>query len=315
MTIEIASCGFSWALWKEFKALSEWADLIHYQFPWPFADFLALTRQSRKKPYIVSYQSDIVRQKGLNNLYEPLMRWFLDNAASVVASSPSYISSSKVLSNLKQPPALIPNGVGMEPKKEAYELEKADYESLYGNDFYLFIGVFRYYKGLQYLLEAAKISGLPVVIVGDGPEAGNLHSYVQEHELKNVHFLGHVNDEQKYALIALSRALILPSSQRSEAYGMVLLEAARQGTALISTELESGTSYINQHNKTGLVVQAKSASALASAMNCMAENDSKLSEFSIAAKQRFDKYFTSDVMGENYVKLYQSILSQQQVHN
>ena len=105
-------------------------------------------------------------------------------------------------------------------------------------DFFLFLGVFRYYKGLNYLLEAAQQTGLDVVIAGDGPEAEKLYQYVQEHDLTNVHFLGYVTEQQKHALIDISTALILPSSERSEAYGMVLLEAARQGTPMISTELE-----------------------------------------------------------------------------
>jgi len=308
MSFEIASCGFSWSLWREFKQLSEWADVVHYQFPWPFADILALTRQHSAKPYLVSYQSDIVRQRRLSTLYRPLMNKFLANAASVVATSPKYIASSSVLNSLKQPTVFIPNGVDKEPNQAAYQKEREEYETVYGRGFFLFLGVFRYYKGLNYLLEAAKQTSLVVLIAGDGPEAGVLRRFVKENDLTNVHFLGHVSDEQKYALIDLSIALILPSSERSEAYGMVLLEAARQGTAMISTELESGTSYINVHNETGLVVSAKNAKALAGAMQYMTENDDMVNKMSISAKQRFDNHFTSEIMGKRYAELYHSLL-------
>ncbi len=309
MSFEVASCGFSWALWKEFKHLSKWADVIHYQFPWPFADILALTRQGNSTPYIVSYQSDIIRQQGLNKLYQPLMNTFLDSAAAVVATSPKYIISSAVLSQLKQTVELIPNGIDTEPNPVAYQQERAEYYQLYGTTFFLFIGVFRYYKGLSYLLEAAKKTKLPIVIAGEGPESSELHRYVQENQLENVHFLGHVNDEQKYALIDLTTALILPSSERSEAYGMVLVEAARQTTAMISTELGSGTSYINAHNETGLVVSAKNAEELADAMLTLTKDSDKVTTMSLAAKQRFEANFTADMMGKRYTELYHSVIA------
>ena len=308
MSFEIASCGFSWSLWKEFKDLSEWADVIHYQFPWPFADLLALTRQSSSKSYIVSYQSDIIRQNVLNKLYQPLMNKFLDKAASVVATSQNYISSSTVLSTLEQAPVFIPNGIDKELNSDSYQKEKKEYEKLYGQDFFLFLGVFRYYKGLNYLLKAAHQTGLDVVIGGDGPESEKLYQYVHEHNLTNVHFLGYVTEQQKHALIDLSRALILPSSERSEAYGMVLLEAARQSTPMISTELDSGTSYINAHNETGLVIPAKNSVQLAAAMQEMTENQDMVKLMSISAKKRFENNFTGEIMGKRYAELYHSIL-------
>lgn len=308
MSFEIASCSFSWSLWKDFKELSTWADVIHYQFPWPFADFLSLTRQSGTKPYIVSYQSDVVRQSILNKLYQPLMNKFLTNAASVVATSQNYIASSSVLSKLKQPAIFIANGINKELNPVSYQQEIKEYEKIYGHNFFLFLGVFRYYKGLNYLLESAKETGLELVIAGDGPEAEVLYQFVKKHGLSNVHFLGCVTEQQKYALIEISRALILPSSERSEAYGMVLLEAARQSTPMISTELQSGTSYINAHNKTGLVVSAKNAKELSAAMQHMAENDKMVQRMSISAKKRFNNHFTGEIMGKRYAELYHSIL-------
>jgi len=309
LTAEIASCGFSWSLWKDFKELSNWADVVHYQFPWPFADILALTRQNRKKPYIVSYQSDIVRQKSWYMLYKPLMNKFLEKAAAVVATSPKYIKSSLVLSCLEAPVELIPNGIDKEPIFASYQYEYNEYYKNHGDEFYLFIGVFRYYKGLQYLLEAAKQTGKTIIIAGDGPEAKSLHGYAQENKLDNVFFLGHVTNKQKYALIALAKALVLPASERSEAYGMVLLEASRQGTPMITTELGSGTSYININGETGLVVQPKNAAALAAAMEYFESNNAELDEMGLLAKERFDANFTADIMGKRYLQLYQRLSS------
>ena len=307
-SFEIASCGFSWELWKDFKRLSSWADVIHYQFPWPFADVLSLMRQNKQKPYIVSYQSDIVRQKLLRVLYQPIMDHFLKRASAVVATSPAYINSSDVLSKLKRKPELIPNGIDDELDAAQYQDEREVLEKVYGTGFYLFIGVFRYYKGLMYLLEAAVHTGYPLLIVGGGPQEKEIKAYIKQQQATNIQVLGHVSNNQKHALISLSKALVLPSCERSEAYGMVLLEASRQGVPMISTELGSGTSYINIADETGLVVPAKNVNKLSEAMHYMANNDADVEQMKGKARQRFEQHFTTSTMGQRYQQLYQQVL-------
>ncbi len=309
LTIEMASCGFSWQLWWDYRLLSKWADVIHFQFPWPFADFLALTRQLRYKKYIVSYQSDIVRQKGLNKFYLPLMNRFLDKASAIVATSTAYVDSSPVLSQRKAQITVIPNGMNDSVSSENYRSEKEIYRRELANDFFLFIGVFRYYKGIKYLLEAAEITKAPLVLIGDGTEADSIRQYISDHNLHNITLLGQVSEEQKYALIDLATALILPSSHRSEAYGMVLVEAARQGKAQISTELASGTSYINQHEETGLVVPPQDAPALAEAMTILRDKPDLVRKMNHAAYKRYKTYFTAEKMGDQYYHLYQALLA------
>mgnify|MGYP002700285893 CR=1 FL=1 len=304
-SFEVASCGFSWELWKDFKRLSSWADVLHYQFPWPFADMLSLMRQDKAKPYIVSYQSDIVRQKLLRVLYQPIMDRFLRRASAVVATSPAYINSSDVLSKLKRKPELIPNGIDDELDGAHYQDEKVALKKIYGADFYLFIGVFRYYKGLMYLLEAAVKTGLPLLVVGGGPQEDEINAYIKQQQATNIHVLGHVSNKQKHALIDLAKALVLPSCERSEAYGMVLLEASRQGVPMISTELGSGTSYINITDETGLVVPPKNIEKLSEAMHYMADNDDIVMQMKGKARYRYEQNFTASLMGQRYLKLYQ----------
>jgi rhamnosyl/mannosyltransferase len=303
---EIASCGMSWQLWWDFKKLVDWSDIVHYQFPWPFGDLLALTRAS-SKPFVVSYQSDIVRQAKLNYLYKPLMTRFLNKASAIVATSPAYADTSPVLNNYKSKLHVIPNGISDLESKYSYKSEEDQYREFFGDDFFLFIGVFRYYKGLKYLLKAAQQTKTPIVLVGSGAEAETLKDYVHQHNLEHVHFLGSVSDKQKHALLSLCKALILPSSYRSEAYGMVLLEAAMHGKAMISTELGSGTSYINKNDLTGLVVKAKDSDALAYAMNEFEQNPNRVEVMSKKARERFLEMFTADIMGQKYHELYQSL--------
>ncbi|MDC9728072.1 MAG: glycosyltransferase, partial [Methyloprofundus sp.] len=95
LLFEIASCGFSLQLFKDFKRHTQWADIIHYQTPWPFADMLHVFNRI-KTPSVITYQSDIVRQKYLLQIYKPLMHCFLGQVQTIVASSENYLNSSQV---------------------------------------------------------------------------------------------------------------------------------------------------------------------------------------------------------------------------
>ncbi|NDC57110.1 MAG: glycosyltransferase, partial [Alphaproteobacteria bacterium] len=124
----------------------------------------------------------------------------------------------------------------------------------------------RYYKGLHIVLEALKDHDWPVVIAGTGPEEKKLKARAAQLGLKNIVWAGKITDDDKWALLRLCHAFVFPSHLRSEAFGISLLEAAMAGKPMISAELGTGTSYINAHNETGLVVPAGDAGGLAQAM-------------------------------------------------
>lgn len=96
MDFQLASTGFSYSVFKKFRELAAEADVINYHFPWPFMDLVHFC-SALKKPYVVTYHSDIVRQRHLLKLYRPLMRRFLNGADRIVAASPNYVHTSDVL--------------------------------------------------------------------------------------------------------------------------------------------------------------------------------------------------------------------------
>lgn len=307
---EIKSCGFSWQLWFDFTDLCSSYDLVHYQFPWPFADLLALFRQPRRIPYVVTYQSDIVRQKILSFFYTPFMHAFLKRAKKIIATSPNYVQTSSILRAYKRKLSIIPNGI-IEHVEEKTESNARTFDDICHKKFFLFLGVLRYYKGVKYLLEAAKETDATIVIAGDGPERESLDKIVANEKLNNVIFVGHVSDQEKQRLLSSCYAFVLPSSYRSEAYGMVLLEAASYGKPLVTTELGSGTSYINVHNQTGLVIPAKDSDALSTAMNKLMNQPDTASLMGQKAYQRYSSLFTVDVMLQEYSNLYREAIETQ----
>lgn len=298
---QLASTGFSWSIFRDFTELAESADLIHYHFPWPFMDVVHFACRVRK-PYVVTYHSDIVKQRYLLKLYAPLMRRFLAQADAVVATSPDYVRSSSVLRNLA--PEVIPIGLdrGNYPAVSAGTI--ARWRTCFPGRFFLFVGALRYYKGLDFLLEACRSVPYPVVILGGGSKEAELKRKAAALRLSNVHFIGAVDDADKTVLLQLCLALVFPSHLRSEAFGVSLLEASMYAKPMISCEIGTGTSYVNVAEQTGLVVPPADATALAGAMATLWNDSALVARMGQAARQRFDTLFSAGRMVESYARLY-----------
>ncbi|WP_154675979.1 glycosyltransferase family 4 protein [Entomohabitans teleogrylli] len=305
---EIASTPFSLAAIRRFNKIKDDYDIINYHFPFPFMDLLHLTGRPRGKT-VVTYHSDIVKQKNLLQLYNPLKTWFLNNVDSIVASSPNYASSSPVLARYKDKVSVIPFGLSCSNMDNDRQRE-ARWAERVGNKFFLFVGAFRYYKGLPVLLRAAQITGLPVVIVGGGPLEENLRASVARAGLNNITFTGVLGDEDKNALYRLCYGVVFPSHLRSEAFGITLLEGAKFGKPLISCELGTGTSYINLDNQTGYVIPATDPQALAKAMQRLWDDEAQAAQFGKNARLRFEEMFRLEQMVASYIGLYRRLLEQ-----
>jgi rhamnosyl/mannosyltransferase len=307
LDLQIASTGFSLSALKRFAQLAAEVDIVHYHFPWPFMDLAHfITRMN--KPSVVTYHSDIVRYKTLLQLYRPLMHRFLSSVDAIVATSPNYLQTSSVLAGYKDKTQVIPIGLDKNnyPTPSTERMEK--WQKQIGGRFFLFVGAIRYYKGLHILLDAARGADYPIVIVGAGPIEQELKQRVQEQGLRNVIFLGIVDDEDKVALLQLCYAIVFPSHLRSEAFGISLLEGAMYGKPMISSEIGTGTSYINNHRETGLVVPPSDPDAFRLAMQQLWDDPELARTMGARAQARYQKLFTARVMGEGYASLYRDVL-------
>ena len=268
--IDIASTGLSKAAFGAFSRFAREADVVHYHFPWPFMDMVELVIP-HGKPTIVTYHSDIVKQKLLLKLYSPLMNYFLSRTNVIVATSPNYLQSSKVLQQHQSKVQVIPLGLAERDYPPADPENIAKWQKQCPQRFFLFIGVLRYYKGIHILYEAAKRTGLPIVVVGGGGAEDEFRRRAAADGLSNLHFLGPLSDVDKSALLALCCALVFPSHLRSEAFGLSLVEAAMAGKPMISCEIGTGTSYVNVNGETGITIPPSDPQALASAVDIVAK--------------------------------------------
>jgi len=250
--------------------MSAQADVFHFHLPLPSA-VLAWTITRRNTPYIVTYHSDIVRQAIFLPLYGPLLNRFLRRASCVVATSPAYRDSSRYLSNLSNV-RVVPIGSDLKLFKPPDRVPV--------RDFYLFVGRFRQYKGIHVLLDAwRELPGKKLIMVGGGPLEEMVRERINTENL-NIEIVRDPDDLELVHLYQQARALILPSTKRSEAFGMVQTEAMACGTPVISTAIPTGVPWVNRDNLSGLVIPSDSSAALADAVRRLEDHSlqKKLSE-------------------------------------
>ena len=303
-TVTMASTPVSIAYLKNFKKLASQYDVLHYHFPWPFADLTHLLTRI-KKPSILTYHSDIIKQKYLNYCYAPLMHAFLKRMHCIVATSPNYVKTSPVLQRYQNKVAVVPFGMSRTQFPVPDETELSHWREKVGDQFFLFVGVLRYYKGLDYLLTALENTNIPLVIAGTGPEERRLKLLAQQKKLSHVHFVGYVDDHAKAALYQLCKAVVSPSHLRSEAFCLSLLEGLVFEKPLISTDIGTGTSFVNKEGVTGRVVPPANPMALREAMMQLQKNNSC---FQSSSRQYYEAHFLMETMVARYVALYQDCL-------
>jgi len=308
LDVEVASNAVSLRAIGRLARMARAADVVHYHFPWPFMD-LAHFLARIDKPTVVTYHSDIVRQKVLLQLYRPLMNRFLDSVDTIVATSPNYLASSAVLDRYRDKTRVITFGLDKSSYPEPDAARLAHWRARVGDKFFLFVGVLRYYKGLHILLDAAAGTDYPVVIVGAGPIEAELKARARRLGLANVHFVGAVDDLDKAALLRLCYAVAFPSHLRSEAFGISLLEGAMVGKPMISSEIGTGTTYINVHGETGLVVPPSDHEALRAAMRALWDDPRMARAMGERAEARYWKLFTSARMAGRYARLYEELIA------
>ncbi len=288
MTLKVGSAPLAWSFLKKYSELAERADVIHFHVPNPIGELALLLRgRGSAKKVLCTYHSDPLRPKWAAAAYQRLLRAFLDRCDSVVATSPNYIQSSPVLKPIETRCTVIPLGVEVErfSKVNPDAVARCD-EMLEGlpRPRVLFVGRLVYYKGVDVLLKAlAQVPGVSCVVVGEGPLRGKLTSLAENLGISGrVRFLDPLPEDLYPSIYHCADLFVLPSVERTEAFGIVGLEAMAAGLPIITTELGTGTSSYNQDGITGYVVEAGNVESLLEAIRKLANGFCK----SEAAKRK-----------------------------
>lgn len=286
-------------------------DALHLHLPCPTVVISTLLAGRRDVPWFASYQSDIVRQKLTGAVYTPIDLRFLSRCAGIFVSSPPLLETSPVLQRVRDRCRVVPLGISAERlSKEDREEGKRIRSEHPDRPIILFVGRFRWYKGLNVLLEAMDRVDATLLVVGSGTSAQVRETRRIAAGLKHpdrVRFLGSV--ARLEPLLAAGDLFCLPSTHRAEAFGYVLLEAFRAGLPAVTTELGTGTSYVNQDGVTGYVARPQDPAALAEALNRAIIDPIHLRELGIAARKRVEQEFGLDRMVDDILDSYNRCLA------
>lgn len=305
---ELASTPISFRLCLELWRSD--ADIYHLHFPYPLGEVAYLLRPRGR--LVITYHSDIVRQRTLLQLYRPLLGRLLRRADAILVTSPQYLRSSPFLRPVAAKCRVVP--LGIDPGRfDAFDPDRvAAWRAKLGSPLVLFVGRFRYYKGLDCLVEALRlVPAARLALVGDGPEGPRLRRLVAEYGLgSRVAFLGALPDEELPALYRAADVYVLPATERSEAFGISLLQAMAAGLPVVTTELGTGTSHVNRHGETGLVVPPRDPGALAAALAELLADPQRRRAMGAAGRRRVEAEFTLDRMVAEVLRVYREVLGQ-----
>lgn len=301
---------FVWDLWRFMRRTKP--DILHLHLPNTSVFWALCLPSARRIPWVVHWHSDVLGDKSpwfLRVLY-PLYRFFeqavLKRAKCIICTSEPYATSSEALAAFRTKVTVVPLGL---PDLAAPLVSKRGEGALK----VLMIGRLTYYKGHDFLLNA--LATLPaglveLIIVGSGELRQALQKKIHQLGLQHTTLAGQVSADQLVALLDQCDLLALPSIEKTEAFGLVLLEAARRARpALVTDVAGSGMSWVVQHSSTGWVVPSGSSAALAEVINMLAEEPESCRKAGLKARKRFESLFAIDSVAQQISKIYGSVLS------
>jgi len=283
-------------------------DVVHVHVPNPTAT-LAYLASGHRGRLVVTYHSDTVRQRLLGLMFEPFLHALLRKSSAIIVSSPNYLQSSSILSAYKERCHLIPFGIALDTFESSDPSAIAAVRQQYGDRLIVSVGRLVYYKGFEYLIRAmTQIQGT-LLIVGEGPLRNNLAELISDLGLAGrVHLLGRVSHEELVSCYHAADAFVLPSIVRSEAFGIVQIEAMAAGLPVVNTQLDSGVPFVSVHGKTGLTVPPADSGALASAINRLLGDENLRRSLGNAARERARQEFSLDRMTSRTLALYDTVM-------
>jgi glycosyltransferase involved in cell wall biosynthesis len=275
--------------------LREEYDVVDANLPDPFGSLCAwLACVLRRKPLVVTYHADIVKEGALAGafklLYSPIQGLVLGRAERILVTSPNYARESRTLAPYMGKVEVAPSFI--DPRRFNPGADGSALRKRFGGRVVLFVGRLVPYKGVEYLLEAAKaVADATFVVVGDGPLRASLEERAAG--LGNVVFAGQVSEEALPAYYAACDVFVLPSVTRQEAFGLVLVEAMACGKPVVSTDF-SGMPYVVGDG--GITVPPGDAKALADAVSKVLRDRALASELALRGRRRVAELFTRDAV-------------------
>jgi glycosyltransferase involved in cell wall biosynthesis len=286
-------------------------DIVHLHLPNPLAS-IAVQLSGYKGKIIIHWHSDIIKQNFFKLFYKPFQKNILKYASCIIVTSPNYLSGSKDLFYFREKIKIIPIGIDKNKFTQNLKLRlklKNDYK---GQKVIFTLGRHVYYKNFKTLINSAIFldDNYTILIGGEGKLSKKLKKQVLDLKLDNkVKFLGNIPFSDLGEFYRLADVFTLPSNERSEAFGVVLIEAMSFGCPLVTCNIkDSGVPWVNQNDFTGLVVPINDPLKMADAIKIITSNVDKRLMYSSNSLHNYNRLFKKDKMITTVIKLYESLL-------
>lgn len=277
-------------------------DIIHIHHPDPMAA-LALRLSGYKGRVILHWHSDIVSQKEFFFLYRPLQNWLTRRAEKIAGTTPVYVAQSPHLSAVREKCTYVPIGISPVPVASGDAIRAR----FHGKRILLSIGRLVPYKGYAYLIDAMQYLPADYILFigGEGPLRRQLEERVTELGLQDrITLMGYLPDGDVPALYAACDVFVLSSVMKTEAFGIVQIEAMSCEKPVVATQIpESGVSWVNAHGVSGINVQPCDPEALAQGIE---QAYARKEELGRGARALFLERYTLDAMIDKTIKIYEN---------
>lgn len=286
------------------------ADLVHIHLPNPTA-VLAYLASGHRGRLVITYHSDTVRQKVMGRLFEPLLQAILRRSSAIIATSPNYLATSSALQPHRVRCHVIPYGIDVAQFEQRDPAAVDRVRRQYGDRLLISVGRLVYYKGFEYLIRAMTQVRGKLLIIGDGPLRGELGSLASQLGIADrVIFAGEIQNSAVAPYYHAADVFALPSVARSEAFGIVQIEAMAAGLPVVNTSLDSGVPFVSLHDRTGLTVPPSDPEQLAAAINRLLDDAGLRHSLGAAGTRRAQEEFSLKSMATRTMQLYQTVLEQ-----
>jgi rhamnosyl/mannosyltransferase len=289
------------------------ADVLHLQAPNPTM-MLALLRARPRVPLVITYQSDVVKQRLRAALFRPLERALYRRAALILPTSPTYAAGSAFLRPYADRVQVLPMGIDLAPYLDPSEADREKAEEIraqYDGPIWLGCGRLIYYKGFPVAVRALPRVRGTLLLVGDGSDRAKLEAEAEALNVRDrVVFLGAMPYQEIVPYYLAADAFWFPSVARSEAFGLVQVEAMACGVPVINAAIpHSGVPWVSPHGVSGLTVPVGDAEALAAAANRLMDEPGLRERLGAAGRARAIREFDHRVMARRSLELYEGVLS------
>ena len=286
------------------------AEIVHLHMPNPTGAMAYLASRHRGR-LLVTWHSDILRQRILKRVFTPIERTILQMARAVVVTSDNYLRTSAPLSVHRSKCRVIPYGIALENFDTAHDPRVAELRARYGPRIVLSIGRMVYYKGFEHLVRAMQTVRAKLVLIGDGPLRPVLQREAAALGVADrIDFVGELQNESTPPYYQAADLFVLPSIARTEAFGIVQVEAMAAGKPVINTRLDSGVPAVSLHGLTGITVPPSNPEALGDAMNKLLDDNHLREMYGQSAKRLAQQKFDAGTMARAMLDLYDEIIRQ-----